>query len=72
MLGNVSVKNQGDKLSLSINDYLSYELSHWNYDTFITNKDPDWRWELFIKFNMNTSGEINDLEVFGESFTKQK
>ncbi|MEH6535912.1 MAG: serine hydrolase [Psychroserpens sp.] len=71
MLGIVNISLVSDQLQIDFNNYLNYKMEHWHYDTFITNKDPKWRGEILINFNLNTSGKIEDLEAFGEKFTKK-
>jgi len=70
MLGNINVSVVEHNLFLNINDFLYYETEHWNYDTYITNRDPKWRERYFINFNLNESGKINELEFLGEKFIK--
>lgn len=72
MLGNIKVSEFEQNLQLNINDFLYYKTEHWNYDTFITNKDPKWRVKYFIDFNLNQSGKISELEFLGETFSKLK
>jgi len=71
MLGIVNVSLVNGQLQIDFNNHLNYKMEHWHYDTFITNKDPKWRSEILINFNLNTSGKIEELEAFGEIFTKK-
>ena len=71
MLGVVNVSVVNGQLQIDVNNHLNYKMEHWHYNTFITNKDPNWRFETLINFNLNTSGKIGELEVFGEKFTKK-
>jgi CubicO group peptidase (beta-lactamase class C family) len=70
MLGKVTVSVMDEQLQINLNNHLYYKTAHWHYDTFITNKDPKWRYRLLVNFNLNTSGKTEELEVFGEKFTK--
>lgn len=70
MYGTAEVSKENGALKLVFNDHLSHTLSHWNYDTFLTNREPDWRWELLVKFSVSSSGKIEELDVLGETFTK--
>jgi CubicO group peptidase (beta-lactamase class C family) len=72
MLGTVVVKLIDGSLQAIFNNYLSYDLEHWHYDTFKTNKDPKWRFSTFISFEKNQSAKINKLKVYGENFNKTK
>jgi len=72
MCGIIDVSVFEQNLYLNINDFLYYKTEHWNYDTFITNKDPKWREKFFISFNLNQSGKISGLEFLDERFSKLK
>jgi len=72
MLGNAVISLKEDKLHVNFNNYISYNLKHWHYDTFKTNKDPKWRFSSLISFDQNKSGKISGLEVFEEKFLKIK
>ena len=65
MLGNVKVSVSENKLHINFNDYLFYKTEHWHFDTFITNKDPKWRFELLVSFSQDQSGKIKALEAVG-------
>ncbi len=69
MLGKATVTLAGTVLKVNFNDYLYYDLSHWHYDTFQTNKNPSWPKNLQIRFDMNNEGTIKALD-FGAIFTK--
>ena len=70
MLGIVTITLVNRQLQIDVNNHLNYKMEHWHYNTFITNKDPKWRLKNLINFNLNTSGKIEELEVFGEKFIK--
>jgi CubicO group peptidase (beta-lactamase class C family) len=72
MLGNAVVSLKEGKLHIDFNNYISYILEHWHYDTFKTNKDPKWHFSSLISFDQDKSGKISDLEVFEEKFIKIK
>lgn len=71
MLGIVTITSVNGQLQIDVNNHLNYKMEHWHYNTFITNKNPKWRFETLINFNLYTSGKIEELEVFGEKFTKK-
>ncbi len=76
MLGKVNVSVVNGQLQIDFNNYLYIKAEHWHYDTFITNKDItniDFKWpdRSLINFNLNKSGKIEELEVWGEKFTKK-
>ena len=66
----LTVSEVNGQLKIDINNFMNYELEHWHYDTFISNKDPKWRSKFLINFNLNQSGQIKELVLFGEIFTK--
>jgi len=70
MLGSVNVSLEEGQLHFDLNDYRFYKTEHWHYDTFISNKDPQFRSKVLISFNLNTSGNVMDLTVFGQQFIK--
>ena len=71
MLGSVAIRLVNGQLQIDVNKHLNYKMEHWHHNTFITSKDPRWRSESLINFNLNTSGKIEELEVFEEKFTKK-
>jgi len=71
MLGTVSISMLKDQLHIDFNNHLKFKMQHWHYDIFKTNKDPKWQFELMINFHMNTSGKIQELDVFGEKYIKE-
>jgi len=71
MLGSVTISLVNGQLQINVNKHLNYKMEHWHHNTFITSKDPRWRFESLINFNLNTSGKIEELEVFEEKFTKK-
>lgn len=72
MLGSAVISLKEGLLKLTFNNFASFSLEHWHYDTFKTNKDAKWRFSGLVNFNQNQSGKISELEVFGESFIKSK
>ena len=71
MLGSVTIRLVNGQLQIDVNKHLNYKMEHWHHNTFITSKDPRWRFESLINFNLNTSGKIEELEIFEEKFTKK-
>mgnify|MGYP001227181722 CR=1 FL=1 len=63
MLGVVNVSVVNGQLQIDVNNHLNYKMEHWHYNTFITNKDPKWRFENLINFNLNTSGKIHKKNI---------
>lgn len=72
MFGKVNVSVVDGKLQFNFNNYLYYTIEHWHYNTFITNKDPQYGDRSLMNFNLNASGKTKELEVFGEKFTKKR
>ena len=55
-----------------INNFKSFTATHWHYNTFVTNKDPEWRIKIMINFTLNSSGKVNVLDFEGLKFIKTK
>ncbi|MEH6514355.1 MAG: serine hydrolase [Maribacter arcticus] len=72
MLGSVQVTLLNDALQINFNDFITYSLEHWHYDTFITNKDPRFYEKLKVKFDLNETGKSSRLNIMGEVFTKEE
>lgn len=72
MLGNAIVSSKEDKLQINFNDFITYSLDHWLYDTFITNKDPRFYEEIKVNFDLNEAGKISQLNIMGEVFKKEE
>ncbi|MEO6348691.1 MAG: serine hydrolase [Aquaticitalea sp.] len=72
LLGKATVSMVEDQLHIDFNQFSEFELTHWHYDTFITNKNSKFRERNLINFNLNVSGNIKEFELGGEKFTKQE
>lgn len=70
MLGKVSVSVAGDGLECDFNDFVSFQATHWHFDTFRSDKNNRYRASILINFNLDPSGEIEELEAFGQTFKK--
>ena len=57
-MGDVIITEDEGVLMASINDHLHYKLSHWHYDTFKGNVDPNFRWTLTFAFNIGQNGSV--------------
>ena len=72
MLGTASITLNGTTLRIHFNDFISYEVEHWHYDTFTTNKDPRFYEKMELQFSLNSEGNIEQFEVMGEVFKKSE
>jgi len=70
MLGTGKISVRSNRLEVNFNDFISYDLEHWHFNTFQTNKDPRFLEKLMMHFELDTEGKINQFEVMGEVFTK--
>ncbi|WP_273567358.1 DUF3471 domain-containing protein [Maribacter halichondriae] len=70
MLGTAKVVIKENGPMINFNDFITYDMEHWHYDTFMTNKDKRFREKLEVRFQLDTSGKVNDLYLMGEIFTK--
>lgn len=69
--GKVVVSLEEGKLTMVMNDFLGYDLSHWQFNSFVTNKDPRWRSRMTINFSQDANGDVTKLEMGGDTFIKQ-
>jgi CubicO group peptidase (beta-lactamase class C family) len=70
MYGNVSVRVVENALEFIFNDFVSFRATHWHFDTFRSDKHNRYRTSIMINFNLDQSGKVEELEVFGETFKK--
>ncbi len=70
MLGTGKISVQGAKLQVNFNDFISYDLEHWHFNTFQTNKDPRFLEKIMTHFELDANGKINQFEFMGEVFSK--
>ena len=70
MLGNAKVDLNNGKLHIDFNDFVKYDMEHWHYDTFMTDKDTRFRQKMTIRFELNADGKVQALDLYGEVFTK--
>lgn len=72
MLGSIAVEVIEDKLHITINNFRSYTATHWHYNTFLTNRDPKWQFDIMMNFTLNQSGKVDAVEFLGEKFLKSE
>ncbi|MDT0621980.1 serine hydrolase [Croceitalea vernalis] len=72
LIGSAKVKYNNGQLQIDFNDFVKYNLEHWHYDTFLTNKDSRFRQKMMIRFELNTDGKVQELDLFGDVLTKTK
>ncbi len=72
MLGTAKISLLDTKLQVNLNDFIGYDLEHWHFNTFQTNKDPRFLEKLDIHFELDSDGKINQFELMGEVFSKIK
>ncbi|MFK7814119.1 MAG: serine hydrolase, partial [Maribacter sp.] len=70
MLGTGAVSVVNNKLQINFNDFISYTMEHWHYDTFMTNKDPRFYEKLEVRFELNNAGKASNFNIMGEVFKK--
>jgi CubicO group peptidase (beta-lactamase class C family) len=70
MLGTAKISLVDTKLRVNLNNFISYDLEHWHFNTFMTNKDPRFLEKLSVHFELNTDGKINQFELMDEVFSK--
>lgn len=72
MLGTAKISVNDTKLMVNFNDFISYDLEHWHFNTFQTNKDKRFLEKLDVHFELDSEGKINQFEILGEVFSKTK
>lgn len=70
MLGMANVSIHNNQFKINFNDFITYNLEHWHFDTFVTNKDPRFWEKQVIRFELNSDGKIDQFDFMGEVFTK--
>jgi len=70
MLGSAIITVQHTELQVNFNDFISYDLDHWHFNTFQTNKDSRFYEKIMIHFELDSNGEISQFEFMGEIFSK--
>lgn len=68
--GNVKVIIEDKQLKLK-SVRLTFDLSHWHFDTFEM-KAESYDIEALVNFNLNQGGKVHNLHFFGLDFIKQK
>ena len=69
--GAVEVILKEDQLHLKWSSKTELKLEHWHYDIFRGHYAKAWYSPDFIQFKMNTKGEINQLQIGNEIYTKK-
>jgi CubicO group peptidase (beta-lactamase class C family) len=65
MFGEITVKEKNGKLYFDLNKYTFYTLHHWHYNTFRSNKNPEWRYRVHLNFPLNVKGKIEKVQYSG-------
>lgn len=70
LIGIASVTMVNNELKINFNDFISYDMEHWHFDTFRSNKDSRFRARFMINFDLDANGNIAQLNIAGEEFLK--
>ena len=72
MYGDVVVTLIKNKLNIDVNRGVkNFETEHWNFDTFITDKDEKWRQKLLVDFKIKDN-IVESLKMYDVVFKKNK
>jgi hypothetical protein len=71
-LGSAKVTLQNDRLQVNFNDFVSFDMAHWHYDTFRATRKTNWGEEFFFNFQLNRSGKAYILDLYEEEFIKEE
>jgi len=66
--GDLRVERSDSELKLK-SKLVSFDMSHWHLDTFLLEHDP-WEMHEFATFNIGPKGNINSVNVFGQTFER--
>lgn len=70
MLGRVAIGLSSEGIRARFNDFVTFNMVHWHYDTFRTTPDNRYLWETNLVFNLGGDGEVKGMQAFGEEFSK--
>ncbi len=65
MYGFIRVSLRANKLIFNINDYTFFNLKHWHYNTFRSDKHAEWRYRVFLNFQLSSQGEVDKVRYEG-------
>ena len=72
MYGDIVLTLNKNKLNIDVNRGIkNFETEHWNFDTFITDKDEKWRQKLLVDFKVGDN-IVESLKMYDVVFKKNK
>ncbi len=72
LFGSVVVSQVNGGLELKFNDSNSMTLEHWHYDTFMGTWSKAWWSRSLAQFTLNAEGKVDQLNVGGMVYSKQR
>ena len=70
MYGDIVLTLNKNKLNIDVNRGIkNFETEHWNFDTFITDKDEKWRQKLLVDFKVGDN-IVESLKMYNVIFKK--
>lgn len=70
LYGEAVVALEGNKLLITLNQFVSAKLSHWHYDTFRGPYTQDWYGTAMGTFSLSVEGKVEKLTYEGMEFTR--
>ena len=70
MLGKARVVQTDAGLDLVFNDFATFHLEHWHYDTFRSDTRNRYLTRLMVNFNFGADGAVSTFEALGKTFRK--
>lgn len=70
MNGKVEVTLSDNRLHANSNDKWMFDLNHWHYDTYRSDKHPQWRSKIMVQFFLDQNGDVSRLNFRGIEFDR--
>jgi CubicO group peptidase (beta-lactamase class C family) len=73
LYGDAEIVSNNDSLLLQFANNINMHLTHWHYNTFMCQPDPQWWFgKSWATFTLNDAGEVSTLNMDGMIYTRQK
>lgn len=70
--GEIEIKREENRLTLSYNSYLKGNLKHWHYDTFEVIWNKKQMGNNLLTFGFDNKGKVAEIRIFSHVFKKRK
>ncbi len=72
LYGKANITYTNGKLLIELPNHFNLTLTHWNFDTFKGAFNHEWYGPAFVRFNLNTDGVVNSVDIDGDVYQKIK